>query len=137
MSLIESPLFSLLRENMNWAARRQSLIAENMANADTPGYNAKDLAPVDFRSVLNATSQGRSFATTQGNHIMPARIKAESQFRILSERGYDGSLNKNTVEVEEQTLRMAKTKDHYSMVVNIYKKFSDLFRLALGRGGAQ
>ncbi|MGO9391343.1 flagellar basal body protein, partial [Rhodoblastus sp.] len=44
-------LFSLASQNANWLATRQVTIASNVANANTPGYRAQDVAP--FNAVLS------------------------------------------------------------------------------------
>lgn len=138
-SINDSPLFSLLRENMSWAARRQGLLAQNIANADTPGYASRDLNPVDFKSVLkNATgSVSTGLELTSSKHIQPVSFQNGGFSSFQERKAEDVTLSKNSVDLEAETIKMAKTKDHYTMVVNIYKKFNDFFRLALGRGGVQ
>jgi len=49
MDLNGVPLFSLLTDRMSWLATRQSTLAQNVANADTPGFVARDIKPMDFR----------------------------------------------------------------------------------------
>ena len=46
MPISDIPILSMLRERMEWHQERQQVLAENVANADTPGYHARDLAPV-------------------------------------------------------------------------------------------
>ena len=48
MDVSSIPLLSLLKERMAWLSQRQDLLSQNVANADTPGYTAHDLKPVDF-----------------------------------------------------------------------------------------
>ena len=45
MPIPDIPILSMLRERMEWHQERQRILAENVANADTPNYHAKDLAP--------------------------------------------------------------------------------------------
>ena len=56
--------FSMLRERMTWLNQRQDVLSQNVANADTPGYVARDLKPLDFDDVLNAPRQGTALMTT-------------------------------------------------------------------------
>ena len=49
MNLPDVPLFSMLRERMTWLNQRQDVLSQNVANADTPGYVARDLKPLDFQ----------------------------------------------------------------------------------------
>jgi flagellar basal-body rod protein FlgB len=55
MPISDFPILSMLRTRMQWHQERQRVLAENVANADTPNYRARDLAPPDFESVLQRT----------------------------------------------------------------------------------
>ena len=50
MPIADIPILAMLRERMQWQQARQQVLAENVANADTPDYQAKDLA--DRKSVV-------------------------------------------------------------------------------------
>ena len=56
MPISDIPILSMLRERMEWHQERQRVLAENVANADTSGYRAKDLAPPDFEREVARTS---------------------------------------------------------------------------------
>ena len=53
------PLLSMLRTRMTWLHQRQDVLSQNVANADTPGYVARDLKPLDFKDMLHAASRAR------------------------------------------------------------------------------
>ncbi len=48
MPISDIPIFSMLRTKLHWNQERQRLLAENVANADTPEFKPSDLAPPDF-----------------------------------------------------------------------------------------
>lgn len=84
--------------------RRAELLAQNLANADTPGYKARDM---DFRSVLAAAAEGRHEAgtlrTTRVRHIdsgagVDGAGGAETLYRVPTQPSIDG----NTVEMETE-----------------------------------
>ena len=52
MPISDIPILAMLRERMQWHEARQQVLAENVANADTPNYQAKDLAPPTFEGAL-------------------------------------------------------------------------------------
>ena len=52
MNLPDVPLLSMLRERMTWLHQRQDVLSQNVANADTPGYVARDLKAQDFSAML-------------------------------------------------------------------------------------
>src|SRR6202163_2707074 len=54
MPISEIPIFSMLKTKLHWSQERQRLLAENVANADTPEFKPSDLAPPKF----NAGSSG-------------------------------------------------------------------------------
>ena len=64
MDLPDVPLMAMLRERMNWLHQRQDVLSENVANADTPNYVARDLKPLDFEQTLSGVSSGPSLVTS-------------------------------------------------------------------------
>jgi len=70
MPMTDIPILTMLRERMQWQQARQQVLAENVANADTPDYQAKDLAPLDFSRELSTASV--SLDRTNPNHIAAA-----------------------------------------------------------------
>src|ERR1041384_8359546 len=69
MAISDLPIFSMLRTRMNWHQERQRLLAENVANADTPGYRARDLAPLDFGRQVEQASGQLQLALTAPAHL--------------------------------------------------------------------
>ena len=60
MPITDIPILSMLRQRMEWHQERQRVLAENVANADTPNYRARDLAPPDFSHEMQAVADARS-----------------------------------------------------------------------------
>ena len=56
MDLNKLTLFRLMKGQMGWLSRRQEVLAQNVANADTPGYKPRDLAPLDFEQMLRGAT---------------------------------------------------------------------------------
>jgi flagellar basal-body rod protein FlgB len=63
MAISDIPILAMLRERMQWHEARQQVLAENVANADTPNYQAKDLAPPTFDET------GKYEVTPRGNSV--------------------------------------------------------------------
>ena len=104
------------------------MLARNIANTDTPGFQAKDLP--DFRQAL-AGSTGVQLVRTEVNHLsgtidpgMANRPKPQVTARTA---------DKNGVALEEQLMKVADTETLHSTVTAIYKKYMALFGLALGK----
>jgi len=48
MAIADIPILSMLRGRLDWSQARQRVLAENVANSDTPRFHARDLAPLAF-----------------------------------------------------------------------------------------
>ena len=119
-------LFDLAERRLGWIDRRQAVLAQNIANASTPGYSPKDLQP--FAAALARVTP--QLATTQAGHLgTTAPGVAFDQGLRPSERAPDG----NAVSVEEQLTKVADTDGAQALVVNIYHAYLGLFRTVIGK----
>ena len=119
-------IFNLAERRLAWIDRRQGLLAQNIANADTPGYGAKDLVP--FAQTL--TQALPELAITNPLHIagMAGSGRTDPHLRP-SQRAPDG----NAVSMEDQLIKVADTDGAQQLVTNLYHKYLGLFRTALGK----
>ncbi len=134
MDLNGVPLFSLLSGRMSWLSARQSVLAENVANADTPDYTARDLKPMDFENlVANAAGKnsGTGLSTTNVRHI-EIRPPAASGFDAEDAEGEGGSPGGNAVSIEQEMIKLSDTQIQYQTAANLYQKAVNMFRTALG-----
>src|SRR3546814_948403 len=70
MAVGNLPLFTALTEKMKWHQTRQGLLAENVANAETPGYRGRDLKAFGFEEHMRNLSVARiATDVTNVNHI--------------------------------------------------------------------
>jgi flagellar basal-body rod protein FlgB len=148
MNLTDIPLFAMLKGRMGYLNQRQQLIAQNVANADTPGFVPKDLKGFTFQGSLNAAASGsgtlQPVAPAQTN---PAHMGGD--MRIGGAAGHAGSwkpvaepdsettLDGNQVVLEEQMMKMTQARMDYDAAVGFYQKSLNLIRLAArapGRG---
>ena len=86
MDLNKLDIFRLTNSKMGWLSERQTVLAQNIANADTPGYKAKDLKAPDFSSMLNTTRDVPVAKTSEG-HLMGTIKRAD--FRTIQEKSRD------------------------------------------------
>lgn len=110
------------------ASDRQSVIARNVANADTPGYRSRDLP--DFSDIYSASSSKEMRATRSG-HLMQTsaqRFEASS----IDAPGAT-SPNGNTVSLEVEMVRAAEVRQSHEMALGVYSTSLDMLRSALGR----
>ena len=129
MNLADIPLFSMLRGRLSYLSERQRLISENVANADTPGYAARDLSqPTDFARALDH-ARGVGLMRTSGMHLQSPTAPVTpfaAEVSPDSETTPDG----NSVVVEEQMLRMAESRMAYDAAIGFYQKSLNMLRLA-------
>ena len=71
-------LFAMAQRQIDYLARRQSVLSENVANANTPQYQVKDLAPVNFKDLMAAPKDSPHLAVTNPMHISPELVSASS-----------------------------------------------------------
>jgi flagellar basal-body rod protein FlgB len=108
MNLIGGPL-EVLRQAAAFALRRHELLAQNVANADTPGFRAHDLA---FASELSIAQQTASLpADAIGAPALDVRI-VENPDPVSRQDG-------NTVELDRQMARMAQNTVYHNTVVQL------------------
>lgn len=124
-------LFAGISERMRYLAERQSLIAQNIANANTPEYRAQDLKPVDFSNVLAKENGKLQMAATQAGHLQPA--STSGRFDKMEKRdGFETTISGNNVVMEEEMKKMSDTSLNYQETTALYKKMTDIMRLATG-----
>lgn len=116
-------LFDLAEQRLAWVDRRQELLAQNVANADTPGYRPRDLAP--FAALL--TGAPLAVSTTDPRHLA-GRSAAAAANIAAGELAPDG----NGVKLDEELAKVADTDTTQSLVTGLYSKYLGLFRDALG-----
>lgn len=121
-------LDALLTQKMYYLNKRQSVLAENVANSDTPGYKAKDLAPFTFDDALKQASVG--MATTDTRHIVPASM-AGLNAKTIRAKTYETTLSGNSVDLENQMMEVSKTAVEYDAITSIMRKIDKLFDIAL------
>jgi len=131
MESAQIPLFDALIKRMSWLSDRQAVIAENVANADTPGFVAHDLKPQDFRTLLTQSTSHVALATTQPGHIASTRDNTQSDETVT--KG-DSGINGNRVSLEDQMMKVSQTADDYALVSTVYRANLNMVKTVLGHG---
>ncbi|MDX2112211.1 MAG: flagellar basal body rod protein FlgB [Alphaproteobacteria bacterium] len=137
MNYTDLPLFQIMRGKLGHLSQRQAVLAQNIANADTPGYKAKDVKEQDFAAIASRMHQAASMpmAKTNAGHLSGQPVSVGSNKFIKRESTYEQNPNGNNVVIEEEMMRVAENQAEYQKVLNLYRKSVDMFRTALGRQG--
>jgi flagellar basal-body rod protein FlgB len=130
MPVSDIPLFSMLRTRMQWHQERQKVLAENVANADTPNFRTRDLKPLDFGSQVRAAGQVR-VASTNPAHITGSA--GAGTFATAGNGRYDVKPAGNAVNLEDEMMKVAANQMDYQAAISLYSRSMGLFRTALGK----
>ncbi|WP_420549423.1 flagellar basal body rod protein FlgB [Curvivirga sp.] len=129
MTIASSALGGMMKERLNWSVQRQSLIAENIANANTPEYAAKDLKALTFKETLSENKVGLKM--THEAHFNTPRGGVGEYDAKASKSGYEISPDGNRVVLEEQMMKMNRTNGMHATATNLLKKYNAMYRIAL------
>lgn len=131
MDLATAPLFSLMRERMAWLTQRQRVLAENIANADTPRFRPRDLAPF-VKTDARADAPGPPGLTvTHHGHIAADGGGGTSGFdERKTQTVYEATPTGNAVVLEEQMAKVNETAIAHRLATQVYRKYVGLVRMA-------
>jgi flagellar basal-body rod protein FlgB len=135
MDFSRLPLFSMLTNRLGYLSDRQRVLAENIANVDTPEYKAKDLKKQNFDEMVRGASQFH-MAVTQGNHISsgPGRGGVSSN-SYTRQKPTETVLSGNAVTLDVEMMKVAQTASDNELATSLYHKQISMFRNVLGGGG--
>jgi flagellar basal-body rod protein FlgB len=112
-------LFDLASQQARWLSVRQSAVAGNVANANTPGYHAREVEP--FESVLSNTRV--SMAATHADHLKGGQA-TQASFSIKETEPPETELpSKNTVVLENEMMKAGEVRRSYELNTAIVKAF--------------
>lgn len=127
-----SPDLTLLRLSSQLAAHsaaRQTVITENIAHSDTPGYRARDIP--DFAATLQ-DGPALSSRTTRAGHMAFGADANGYDAREVAAFGAE-TPNGNTVSLEDQMIRGAELRQSHDLALGVYRKTMDILRTSLGQ----
>jgi flagellar basal-body rod protein FlgB len=130
MPISDIPILSMLRERMQWHQERQRVLAENVANADTPNYHARDLMAPNFESLLPRTASV-TMARTDPGHMGAAG--GDAQFADDRSLHYEIRPRGTADSHEEEMLKLAGNQKDYYAVTSIYTRSQTLIKTAIGK----
>jgi flagellar basal-body rod protein FlgB len=141
MAIGDLPIFEMMKQKMHWLAARQQVLSQNVANADTPGYTARDLKELDFGAMVKRAGPMLKPAATQAAHIGSPVAGAGHGLHagqakggeVIKKPDFETSPTGNSVVLEDQMIKVAETQMDYQTVTGLYSKSLGLIKIALGR----
>lgn len=126
-------LLSALTEKMRWHQARQTLLAQNVANAETPGYRGKDLKPFSVEERMqNLSTATLSTAATQPGHISVSGGEPGG-FSARSLNNFEITPEGNGITLEDEMMKVAANDMDYQAVTALYTRSLRIIKVALGR----
>jgi flagellar basal-body rod protein FlgB len=125
-------LFDITSQHNQWLAARQSVIASNVANANTPGYLAADLKP--FAEIMSATRLELA-ATAKGHQLPDSPLSAASAERRPAST-WDIVHSGNSVSMEKELMKAGEVNGAYSLNTSVIKAFHRMMTSASSRGSS-
>ncbi|MEL7259472.1 MAG: FlgB family protein [Pseudomonadota bacterium] len=122
-------IFRIAQASAMHAGARQSVIAQNMANADTPGYAAKDIPA--FQAHIHSKENGFAPKATRGSHMHGNA--AQRSFEVITRQDAATDPNGNSVSVETEMLHAVDVKRQHDRAIAVYKSAMTVLRTSLGR----
>ncbi len=109
-------------------AYRHNVIAENIANSDTPGYKARDVS--DFSKSIEPRFS-EDLRTTRARHMVSSDVRAT--LKSYPDSFQTTSPNGNSVSIETEMLRMAVNRQDFDRALTTYKSALSILRTSVGR----
>lgn len=134
MDFSKITVLAAMKKRLAWLGQRQEVLAQNIANADTPGQKAKDLDPPDFKRLVGRENRQITVQRTNKLHLTggfkPPRDYTEKETR----KPYETAPAGNAIILEEQMMKLGKSSADHKLMTELYKKHLGMFRIAIGKG---
>jgi flagellar basal-body rod protein FlgB len=143
MDLSGISLFSMLQNKLGYLSQREKLIAQNVANASTPGFTPADLKPFDQQPGMNARADAGTMTqivrTDSGSALggVAGQSKQDKPkiYASIASPDSETTLDGNQVVLEEQMLKMNEARSDYDAAVGFYQKALSMLHEAVHKPG--
>jgi flagellar basal-body rod protein FlgB len=128
-----SRVSTLLAQAMDYRAARQDMIASNIANADTPFYQPRDISFEDMlvkkrSDIFNDRSNELPMAQTNGSHLKAYEDRDSSKATTFYRDGHTAANDGNSVDIDVETSEMAKNSTMFDAIIAAKKKEGMMFK---------
>ncbi|MBI1263094.1 MAG: flagellar basal body rod protein FlgB [Rhizobiales bacterium] len=141
MAIGDLPIFMMMKQRMQWLSERQAVLSQNVANSDTPGYEARDLKELDFGALVASSTARLAPVATSAAHIgspvaggLGMKLGQARGGEVMKKPDFETTPTGNSVVLEDEMIKVAETQMDYQTVTGLYAKSMGLFKIALGRG---
>lgn len=129
-------LLGALKTRMNWLGDRQKVVAENVANASTPGFKPHDMSAQDFGALVQGQQPEGNLGLTMTNSMhMAPETPFSPGAKVVTSLDSETTMDGNSVVLEEQMLKMAESRLQFQAAVGFYEKSLNMVRMAIKAPG--
>lgn len=130
MNYSKLPLLSMIKNRMSYLNARQETLAQNIANADTPGYRPMDVVEPTFEETLGQTLKMQQTSAMHQGAVNVSSKEGEMGFETY--KGYETTPTGNSVVLEEQMMKATETQMQHKIASDLYRKSIALIKAAFG-----
>lgn len=130
--LTDLPLLTAIKGRLAYHQNRQKVLAENVANADSPGFRPKDLKPFDLTMAALRQADESQPARTQPGHLQGSGSGA-GPTGTRRAGPFETRPSGNAVSLEEEMMKLSQNNSDYQLAATLYGKSLSYLRLALGK----
>jgi flagellar basal-body rod protein FlgB len=130
MAITDLPMLSMLKTKMQWHQERQRVLSENVSNSDTPSFRPRDLVEPKFEASGATGFHDLAMVRTSASHIQAEGVSESSASK---DGGYETKPTGNSVNLEDEMMKVAANQMDYAAVTGLYSKSLGLIKTAIGR----
>jgi flagellar basal-body rod protein FlgB len=128
MTIADLPFFGMLKGKLRWHEARQAVLAENVANADTPCFRPRDFATF---GTGGSASRSLRLARTEAGHLGEVTLTG-SAASARPGNDFETTPRGNAVVLEEEMMRVAGNQMDFQAASTLYERGMRLLRTAVG-----
>ena len=125
-------VLGMIQRGMGWMSRNHDVIANNIANADTPNFKAKELKPLNFGSIQREQVGGVEMALTARGHMVGTKPSSLGNVRVDRDP-YEISATGNSVNLQEQGVKIARNDMDFQLATTLYSKSVGMVRAVISQ----
>jgi flagellar basal-body rod protein FlgB len=134
MAVTDIPVLDLIKTKLRWHQQRQAVLAENVANADMPGFVPRDLKPPEAAAGPGRSARPVEVKLTNAMHIAGLAQGGAAPGKAVEEAGWETTPNGNAVVLEEEMMKVAQNQMDFDAATTIYGRSLAILRSAVRQG---
>jgi flagellar basal-body rod protein FlgB len=134
MGISDLQVLQAFREKLKYHGQRQQVIADNIANSTTPGFQGSDLKTPDFFRMAAEHREGAAAGPVMTNAAhLPGLLSNRGQFKEKTVDGYERTPDGNAVVLEEQMMKLSQNQMDFQVATSLYQRGIGILKTAIGR----